>query len=71
MRFLSVACIDRQLEGEKSGEDEEISVYRITSSVKVPVESVVRVPADLVEKKERMRILCKAIKVVVGPSAGI
>lgn len=45
-RLLPVCCTQKQLEGEKSGEDVEMSVHVITLLMRVPQKSGVRATAN-------------------------
>lgn len=62
MGFLPVVCNPEQLEEDESKEDEEITVYRLTLSTTVPLESSVQVTADLEGREERRKVRHEAMK---------
>lgn len=53
------------MEGEESGEDEEMSLYEFTSSMMPPKGMDVPVPKDSMERERRMTVLQEALKLVV------
>lgn len=55
------------MEKEKSAEDEEISMYRFTSSMQLPLESCILLTTELEEIQRRMRVLHEPTHVLVGP----
>lgn len=65
--FLPARFSDEQLKEERSGEDDEMSVYGYKVSITVALESVVRAPANSVWREQRMTALHEAMRVVVGP----
>lgn len=64
MSFLPLRCTQEQLEEQGWGEDEEMSVYGLSSSMTVPFESGVRVATALEGRNRRMKVLLAAMKVV-------
>lgn len=48
-------------------EDDNLSDYLRTSSRTLPLESIIRMIAELVGRKKKMTVLHKAMKVIVGP----
>lgn len=54
---------DKQLEGEGSREDGEMSLYGLTQLMTVPLESEIDVTADLVGKERKMSVFHQAMKV--------
>lgn len=69
--FLPECCTKRHLEEEETGEDAEMSMCGFTSLIMVPLESIVRVTADSVRRKLKVRVAHEAMKVVVGPQRNV
>lgn len=65
--FVPISCTQKHVEEEIIGEDEEMSLYKFTSSIKVPLKSGIRLTADSVRKKRRMRLLHETTKVLPSP----
>lgn len=68
MGFLPLGFSDEKPEGEGSEEDEEMSMYGLTSSMTVPLESSVRVPAESVKRVRRMRARCTLLPFIAPQS---
>lgn len=64
--FLPAFYTSEQSEENGSGEDEEMSVYGFSSSIAVRLCRGVRVTGESVRRKQRMKLLHEAIKLVVG-----
>lgn len=65
---ISTSMLYSQTSGkEEIAEYEEISEYGVKLSMKVPLESRLRITAESVGRERRIRVLHKAMKVVVGP----
>lgn len=65
--FLQVCCADKELEGEGSGQEEQMFVYEFSSSKMAALESGERVTAESVGRERRISVLHEAIKVVLEP----
>lgn len=65
--FLPVCTGDEEMEEDVVGEGREVSVYRFTSLETVPLEDGARVVGKVMERERRMRMIYRAMKMVVWP----
>lgn len=66
MVYLPVCRAKQQLEEEESPENDEISEYEFTASMKVRLESGIQVTVYSAGEERWMRALHEALKLVVG-----
>lgn len=68
VRFIPACCYDKPLKREGRGPNEELVRYEFSFLLKRPWESGVRVTADAMRNRQKMRVLHEAMEImVVGP----